>query len=285
MVKISNIGQKIIKSIIENTSSNDRTLSKGIIDCLTGDTCGIFISEKCDTFILYEKEEQYHNLSKILVDVLIVVEYLKSEGYIYLIGNKVEPSFLASNRTSTLVGIDDNDKYIVDDVTFSVEDGKKSFKGLNCKRCEGLLSTKFSEIFYNYLYTTPSLEEFYNNGFKTNDVIALEHQLEVEKNNAKEAKCSRNIAWISLIISLVVGPLISVFVNNIIGETTIDNNQYTRVIKTIDSCCFLINKNQEEIMSLNRDLLKKQVTKKIDINSIDKKNQDSTKKNSAEHNK
>lgn len=239
MGKVSEIGKRVIDSIITNETNNSYKCSHLFCEYLK-ENCCLFIIEK-DVYIFFDEQKKFDESMNFLTEFLIVIETLKSENLIYLIEGEKDNIFLKRGLKDHSVGILKNSTYQVDDGTIEIKKDGIIYNNLKCKKCSETISKKISDIIFDIILSTNSLNEFKENGYKSVEMLSLEKQI-------ADAKESRNIAYVSLIISSVFAPIFSIILNNCHGENTIEKKQYFEITRKIDSCRNSIDKFHNDVL-------------------------------------
>lgn len=226
MRTFSDLDKKIIESILAQDSQNMEVASKCLRPFLPEDLC-VVEYEDFNIDLIADSEGSISASFSRLVEIISLMDYLESTGYIYclkdssadnfpnLIINK-DVAFVRENASTISFKFNDNEYRIKDGAANIVIDGVK--EALTINRLSDPFRDKVSHYFNNYVYKTEPLQ-----------------QLKADKYDVPELKnAKRSLVWtrISLIIALLV-PILIIPIENACSKTTICEQQYNRILSEI----------------------------------------------------
>lgn len=179
-------------------------------------------------------DSQSKSLAKI-VWLFSFLEYCECENLIYCVEDNDYNAIMFGTSSKVLLSVEavgekyrNNDDEIIEVsegmATWNDKDGKLKMKGFKCPQN---LTRKMKRYLASAIFPTSVLMELQANDYKTQEELSLLKQL-------KDAKHNLLIAQISLIVSLSM-PIISIFISNRWGYTTIEKAQYENITRLLDS--------------------------------------------------
>lgn len=181
----------------------------------------------------YHKPATQSDVIFSFMDIIVLFEYLDREGLVHIIEleNHSGQKAIFSNKKYKYDEVSDEYKLLTDDV-IHLPKGKLSVKDSNILSynvVSPLLSLKqlLDKYSHAVIYPTPTLENYVDNGYKTDEDIKFGKQY-------KQTETSIRIARVSCVIAFIIG-LASIILNicMLCRDTHIDNLQQTEIIETI----------------------------------------------------
>ncbi len=233
MRKINKLDKDIINIILEQDMKRVSTLGELLKQYFKDKESALLIlvpTQKVYTF--YNTEHDIDEIYSLLVKIISLIETMEKEGLVYCLSKEQNQIVYASSDTN--VGISTDEK------TLTITGGQikidentailKNEQGNNILKGELVVEPISSKIIYYFnsiIYPSDSLQVLVNNNFVPLEILSYQKEI-------KAAKCSRNIAWLALVISLSL-PFGMTFFNNKYSKATIKEEQYKTIITKMDS--------------------------------------------------
>lgn len=179
-------------------------------------------------------ESSSESFSKV-VWLLSFLEHCEQQNYIYCVETDDYGAIMFCTCANVALGVEkEGEKYSNTDeesietnrngTVWKDKNGRLKMKGIQCSPS---FTARMKHYFASTMYPTSTLLELKGNDYKTFEELSLTKQLEDAKHNLR-------MAYISLFISLSM-PVISIFISNRLGYTTIEKTQYEGITSLLDS--------------------------------------------------
>ncbi len=241
---------KKIKELLEELAFSNFDREKELRSILFSETMyhaeAIFVAYQKVVFLFPDGvDEDYKNtFFQEMIEILEWLEYLERNRLVYVwsLGNKQQKLYY---KEGTMFSNDQAEcEYRVgSNLVLRVEnDGVLIMDSSGCRLLSGnsgpgYLYDKFFHFFDSVVYPTISLRTFIKNGYLTD-----------EQKNAKDALNVAHLGvWISLFVACI-SPFAAVFVGNSFGVSTLNSDQYNRLIGSFmsrrDTCVVTVYKGR-----------------------------------------
>jgi hypothetical protein len=183
-------------------------------------------------YTFYNIEHKREDIYSLLVKIISLIETMEKEGLVYCLCKEQNLIIYAPSDNS--VGIDSNETILrITGGEIKIEENTAILRNeqgdtiLNGELVTGPISSKILYYFNCIIYPSDSLYILRKNNFDSLEILSY-------KNEVKAAKCSRNVAWLALLISLLL-PFGMTFFNNVFSKTEIQQEQYKTIIMKMDN--------------------------------------------------
>ena len=219
------------KQLYELNDKNRINILDWFAQLVKNELSGVFLSKTVDYVYIFGDSDTIDEMFGDILSDICLLEELQKEGVLYFMTNERQNAFLGRGRKYT-VGEDSSSKFSFElgDVIvneFGCEWQLKNENIVNGKSLEYVIACKINAIFNTTVFLTPAFKELLSVGFESVEIRSY-------KNDVRNAKRSRNIAWITLLLSIVVQPAMTFF-DNKYSKIQIKDEQYNCVIKKIES--------------------------------------------------
>ncbi|MBF1388010.1 hypothetical protein [Prevotella denticola] len=232
MKKINEWDEKIIKIILDQGSNMIFTLGELLKQYFNDKELALLIlAPTRKVYTLYNTKCRRDEIYSLLVKIISLIEAMEKEGLVYCLGKEQNQIIYAPSDTSVGVGSDGTiltitgGQIIIERNTVVLKDAQGDII-LNGELVVEPILSKVIYYFNSVIYPSDSLYEFKKNNFVSLEILSYQKEV-------KAARCSRNLAWLALIISLF-SPLGMTFFNNEFSKIEIQQGQYKTIIMRMD---------------------------------------------------
>lgn len=250
----------LIKQLHQHTSEGIDTIN-WIKSLFNDKMSALLLMSGSHQVYVFGESDLREKIIKTIVSIVSLIEDLKQEGIIYILPQE-DSYVLLHDSNSILLGVENQD-------SLSFEGGKISINEEDCKwydtsgvlKSTGyllplMLSNKIKETILSTIYLTPKFDNLIKSDFESIEIKSYQQAI-------SDAKKSRNVAWVALLLSLLVQPLMTLF-NNRFSLTELKSDQYNGIVNTIGN-----QNNQVRIINYNIESLKEKTDSiSIFVNNI-----------------